>query len=585
MLRIEPIDVNVTFPSTWLTMVTMQTCVHLTDGEPYRWLEDQKTRQMEAVKRTLEIARKKCAHFTLFPEYSVPGLDGITEINNQISAGTWPANTVVIGGIDGLRPEEYRQLCQQPNTTFHQGNSPEQVGLDRWINCCVTWVKDANGQTSRYVQPKICRAWPERNIRWAAMFCGCSVFLFKASYDNTYPCRFASFVCFDWIGKIDDSEIKVIDGFLDRVHEASAGTPEPLHWVFVLQENDDPNHDLFIRATSSFLTERQNHVMVDRSKSAVVFANNSARRGSVNRALTSCVFPKDVFVDTEGDPPTVSFEPKRFRNNREINGCRDVIFREQAPCIHLFNIRVIQFLGLTQVDRCHPVENAEVHSLDANSNDTRFPGGPVPACVKWVNDTCDTLTCLGDHVPIDRLNAEVVESHRCIMSKVRRLPADKHLGNIPNATVVDSGAVLSKNADKWGEAEGGALEHILDTLTVINVAYNTDIEKSRLHGMVAVDGAPVELVAVRGRKHEDCLRHFEEHVVRSATHKVLLVTRDYSNSTVPAGILAKFTVAGPSENRITRPGCFVRDYQTVLRACQRADSIVALRREIASYVA
>jgi hypothetical protein len=232
MLEVMEIPLKLTFPSDWIKMVAMQPHVHFMDSEPFRWPDGEKEKQIAGIKRTLEIAKNKEAHFTLFPEYSIPGLDATNAINELVTDGQWPNSSVVIGGVDGLSNGEYQQLCQQPNTTCHDNNKPVHIGQDEWVNCSVTWVKDNSGRVTRYIQPKICPAWPEKNIHLTDMFCGKAIYIFNAKYYNDFPCRFVSFICFDWIGKINGLNIKLVDAFLHSYNEKCGDNPNHLHWGY-----------------------------------------------------------------------------------------------------------------------------------------------------------------------------------------------------------------------------------------------------------------------------------------------------------------------------------------------------------------
>ena len=102
MIEVVEKKIGVIFPSQQIKMVAMQPHVHLTDTEPFRWPDGEKEKQIVGIKRTLEIAKNKQAHFTLFPEYSIPGLDGVGAIDEVIANNDWPNNTIIIGGVDGL---------------------------------------------------------------------------------------------------------------------------------------------------------------------------------------------------------------------------------------------------------------------------------------------------------------------------------------------------------------------------------------------------------------------------------------------------------------------------------------------------
>lgn len=582
MLEIDAKSLDVILPSKWIKMVVMQPHVYLTASEPFRWPDDKKTTQNLGINRTLDVAKNQQAHFVLFPEYSIPGLDGVQAITSFMVQNSWPK--IVISGVEGLSKEQYQQLCEQSNTNCHRKNKPDQVGSNEWVNCSVTWIKDNSGNINKYVQPKVCPAWTEKNIRYAQMFRGKASYLFSAKYENNSPCRFTTFICFDWIGKINGLDTKVVDDFLHSMNTSCQGNPQQLHWIFVLQENDEPNDDLFVQATSTFLTQRSQYNLVDRSKAAIVLVNNAARNDTSDRAFTSCVFPVDVSFDTKGCLPTISYASEKLRG-RQINRCKDVIFREQRPSIHSFDVRVAQFLDVDQISRCYPIENANVHPLDITMNDPRFPDGPVPGCVKWINDMLDNTDSLSERISINHLNQEVKTSHGNIIGAMRQINADKHEKNIHYATVSHQENNEWQNADEWADDEEDALGHMLDTLTMIRAAYPMDLAESLLHAKILIDNKWIEIIAIRGSTHDKCFKYLFDHIRWPMYDKTFVITRDDNNSAITEGLVKKYTGPNPSENTITKKAYIIKGFETLQKACQVADSLEKFKQEIASYVA
>src|SRR5580698_7971151 len=95
MVHIETIDLStlgVTFPSDRVGMVIAQP--YLPDAsfsgeEPYQLTEQAKPQQLAVLAETLAIARSNQhggnkTHFTIFPEYSIPGPEGIELVETVI---------------------------------------------------------------------------------------------------------------------------------------------------------------------------------------------------------------------------------------------------------------------------------------------------------------------------------------------------------------------------------------------------------------------------------------------------------------------------------------------------------------------
>lgn len=81
--------------------------VDFVQQEPFTWTDASRQRALEAIDATLAVSLKSPhsadkTHFTVFPECTLPGLEGVDRITAAMQADEWPRETVVIGGVDGL---------------------------------------------------------------------------------------------------------------------------------------------------------------------------------------------------------------------------------------------------------------------------------------------------------------------------------------------------------------------------------------------------------------------------------------------------------------------------------------------------
>src|SRR5713226_2830495 len=160
-MHIETVDLNarnLVLPSNTVGIVIAQPYVNHPEGEPFRWT-DGRDEQLATIRRTLDIAKAAThgagkTHFTIFPEYSIPGLAGVDIIDEVLDDDAWPIGTIIIGGTDGLSREDYGILAARDRTYHHEDNSPDKVEQDEWVNCGVTWVKSAQDRVERWLQPK-----------------------------------------------------------------------------------------------------------------------------------------------------------------------------------------------------------------------------------------------------------------------------------------------------------------------------------------------------------------------------------------------------------------------------------------------
>ena len=130
MKVVDLFELGVRLPKEHVRMVVAQP--YLADGvlthqEPYRVTDEAKERLSERLNRTIDVAGQERAHFTVIPEYSVPGLDGITAIEGRVASDAWPAGRILIAGIDGLDKDEYASVVEN----------------------CDTYVDDVNGKRLR----------------------------------------------------------------------------------------------------------------------------------------------------------------------------------------------------------------------------------------------------------------------------------------------------------------------------------------------------------------------------------------------------------------------------------------------------
>ncbi len=152
MVKVETVDLSqhgVVFPADRVGIVAAQPWLSLTAHEPFTCSPAQCATQLAMIDKTLALARARPhgqpkTHFTLFPEYSIPGLAGAQRIDTAMADADWPTGTVVIGGIDGLTQAEYATLAAKQNSHVDaEANAVQQVKAGAWVNCGVVWLKAA----------------------------------------------------------------------------------------------------------------------------------------------------------------------------------------------------------------------------------------------------------------------------------------------------------------------------------------------------------------------------------------------------------------------------------------------------------
>lgn len=541
MVRIQTVDLQpagVTLLVDRVGIVIAQPHVCLSNAEPFRCLDAARPEALATIARTFEIARQAThglqkTHFTVFPEYSIPGMDGFQLLEQELAKNEWPGGTVVIGGVHGLSATEYGELIGLAGSHFDpQCNGAEHVGQHEWVNCAVTWVKSDAGAVHRWIQPKLFPSWPEMNITCQEMFRGGSVYVFQGLRSDGTAYRFATVVCFDWIATLGDR--KALDWILGVLHDdAPANAAIDLSWLFVIQRNQKPSHDTFLLQIAPFFDQTK-YPRVRRGDACVVFANASGR-ADTGRADefggSSLVFSHEARFASAGCPLTFSNGGQKFRGSTLLSNYKDVFFRERGACIISFAQLNPRSLPAGPAGRALPIERAFVYSV-SGAQVPRAPSGPVPACVKWLNDQLDVALGISGNHPHAALSPRARDICLSQVASLRYLAAPAVVTTVELASAAGRSETVGtaiRSSDDWDQTEEQGVAHVLCTANIVGLARPLEMDVPGAHGSFELHESTLDLVAVRGESHEDCIEHAKRFRT-SATRRFLLVSRDKENS-------------------------------------------------------
>jgi hypothetical protein len=568
-------QINVTLPFSSVKMLSVQPCLEFAGPlqEPFPLAAGCCARLCQSVDKAFDIARTFDPHFFLFPEFGLPGVEAVRKIATHMATAEVPSSRIAIAGVQGLSKTQYVELCGLPNIHVEAANAPHNVGDKQWVNTSVTFVKDSRGALTLWIQPKISPSWPEANERHQQMFLGKAVNIFEAKFDNDVPCRFFSLLCFDWVGQEDGAAVPAtilqkFDGLC-----RTAQTQRSLQWVFILQHNPSPNHATFLNAANNFLSQ-PDPAFVQRHDTAVVMVSTANAKHPARRepfGYSGVIFGPRAPFDVNGCAPTFATQSSRLRASTALLTCKDALFREMGECIHTAVVRVPASVVANPTDRTSAVVEAKIYPIVGNGTDPRMPGGPVPAVVKWVNDELDVLTDV-DFVGTG-MEGDLKESHARTVEAYRRLQSQDLAKRVDGACALrvqkrqksgGSGPSPDPAADvdiAWDADERGALQHVIQSLTLIDGVAALDAGGAQLHARYPVTG--VEIGAIRGPKHTDCVPAFKLWAER--THSpVLFVSRDENNVPVLGREVENFTDPGGSQ------GIKITDAQTLLAKARSA---------------
>jgi len=554
MIKIEEIPLNITLPDYGIRMIFMQPFVELCNSEPFCWRNDKKNKQINRIVRTLEIARQvehdcEKTHFTIFPEYAIPGLEGVNKIQEILKDSSWKDGTIVIGGVDGLTQNDYFTLCNEYETQVHNENKAERIFKDKWINCCIVWVKYEDGTVKRWIQPKLCPSWPETDVTHSQMFAGRAIYLFSGKFKNNTDFRFFSLICFDWIGLLGTKY--GIDAILSEINKKwSNNSKKEINLVFVLQYNSKPNHYNFLENTRNYFVKKTDYPFIGRDDSVILFANTAgdAKPGRyVEYGYSSLIFSprtRNTPYNDNACPCTFALITQKLRGTDSLGKCIDVLFREIGACVHSFKFRLPQFINIDRADRCLPIEVATVYAIEEGIDDPRVPGKPVPASVKWINDQLDTILHLLANKQNHPLKNSLASAYKYISDLIRKQSGgflDSYIEmslceikNNENKWIKTGGGEIY-NVDNWNETERDVLIVILDSLSIIKTCKPLEVAHPYAHATLKIQNIVIDVMIVSGKSHEECLKHVKHAKKRYGIEQrfIMVITHDGKSSLPP----------------------------------------------------
>lgn len=533
VLEVDLGAIGVGIPRGEVAMVVAQPHVVFVHQEPFTWAPAEQQRALACIDETLAVSRR-CphgadkTHFTVFPECTVPGLDGVDRITAAMQADDWPTETVVIGGVDGLTKGQFAELVQRPNTTYDLvGNSLDRIQAHHWVNCVVTWVKLPTGEVRSWVQPKLSPAWVERDVPLMSMYQGRSIYVFKGIHSNIDASyQFATLLCYDWIGS--EGAKRIWEWLLEGIATwaAQLGATLPLTWLFIAQCNPEPSHPSFMGQVGPFF-DPAHYPRVSRDDTCLVMANvaGKATPGNAEKYGQSSVIVMPNRFSRPECMPTYGNGGVPQRGGGFLENFRDAVFRERGACIHSFLV-AHPSMPPGSAGRRFAVREPAVYPFNG-VDDPRAPSSPVPAVVKWMNDQLDdpskSLATKYTHLP---LTAAAGAAHQRMVGELRTLKADA-LGNTVNFASLTA---CKGTPDEWTADEGHAVKHLLHTFSILDVAqYPTKFHGSGAQATIMKGETSLEVIAVMGTSHEDCDKHVLD---RLPAHKgqLVVVSRDEDNT-------------------------------------------------------
>jgi len=509
---------------------------HFTRAQPFRWTGAAATAQLESIRRVLDIAVQHRADFTVFPEYALPGLVGVGEVEERIRLPAWPENSFVVAGVDGLVAHDFETLTRQPDTTVAGGVAATN-GFGGWFNVCLTWAKRSDEHVRKWVQPKIRPNSLERVDAPHPMFNGGRVLVFQCSLDGDAGSNFdfMSFICSDWFARLEDRS-RISDlVFMDLNRECqAAGQRTHLGLVLVPQCNEGTN-DAEAIETARILLEGGNtysHIDLDRCLVALVNFAGRPDPGMYDTFGRSCIIGRESPYYWKDSPDTYAVETQRLMqgNFASLGRCKNALFREFGACVHTFELRLPASVRVSNQDRSRVIDEAEVHAYGQEAYDNRTPGAPVPAVAKWVLDRLGKYPLLSHNQRGHPLHDKIEQSERDVREGVGRKALEKHR----ECPFVLSPSSSAKHVDSWGDKEENILDRTLTALSVIGVSKVVEIANADLHGKVRLGTQDWPVLVVAGDDHAKCFEYAKSlQLAGLGNAKAILLTDDLRGELQP----------------------------------------------------
>lgn len=350
--KILPIRLDIDLPTDHLCMVMAQPLLKLQQTDNgFKIDRSILATHKRIIESTFKLVRNLLfgngsynTNFVLFPELSLPH-DMILEIKNRMSH-SWPQNSILIGGIEGISVKEYYEILQQ-------SDNPREArykfsGIANYVNCAAVFVKQNQGDEAKlYLQPKIK---PSRREEAIEMQEGRHIFFFTSPKLN-----FLSLICFDAI-YTDSAFTSLISKLMRNLRKMSVTKQidSILDIVFILMHNEDPYYRGFQESVYQILNGGGRELRSDHG--SVVFINtaNSGDGSSDRFGKSAFHFRRKAWYSTpKGEYPP----PSTYCMEDTDCECQRARFREDGPSLYSF--RYIPYTSELHISKakCYPFQN------------------------------------------------------------------------------------------------------------------------------------------------------------------------------------------------------------------------------------
>lgn len=449
------------------------------------------TKQLKKVIRTLKIGLNysnydksgfKQASFIIFPEYSIPGLRGFNIIKFILKRSK-SNNLAVIGGIDGLSPEEYLRIEEE---ACFKGLKIEPTKLNNhWVNTCFILFKGRDDNLELFLQPKLSAAPLESQMYENDDFV--YIWKIKREGEGNRPFNFFVTICFDLIAKQSCGARKI----LKQLNVEYQGSTFNLDMILNIQRNNKVFHDSFKGALQDIFDKTQ-YRCIERGRMIVFIVNNAGKieigkcSGEDQFGNSAMVFSNEFKLHKrykKSANHTFTFLPALNDPTRKYlthDNAKVMVFREKGDCLHSLIYEPIATSGGTP-EYPPPIEPDKAYvfgSFNESIVDNRNNGFPVYCYTKWFLDQLDEACSYSFRAYKKNSNDFSAIKLDIINSLGNFTNQDYYYQIMEKAYAYVPGLV--KNADRWDMIDRGSVlsiisfNHYFKCLLLLKIAFKDD---------------------------------------------------------------------------------------------------------------
>jgi hypothetical protein len=430
-----------------------------------------RARQRNVIRATLDAIQNGqiSEELMVWPEFSIPR-EQFAEVDAAIRE-TRPNNSILIAGLEHVTVPVARTILDSSEMPGVPGR--EAWREDQFLNLCLIWVKESDGNSKLFVQPKLSRSAPEQAAQVMAV--GAHVHLFVCS-----GITFCILLCYDAIGELSPG-VRIVDKVLTEIGALTSKQPSrtvPLDLVIVPQRNKSPESDDFLTFPERVVTATVNGVASERA--AVLFVNTAFPghgRSLKGLGRSAIYYSRTSWLPVEAKGPVLpTYAVEDVSNHPDLVRAR---FREDGANICTFRLLVPRATNRAAATGArYPLEDARLAMIADDRIETLEAKFPYKKVISdWainVDVSTELLPC-----ECDELKRTLQQLYDSVCLAIRAA-TERRISHIVNTLFVGSPTSTPHNPDSWQRdyrlwyadpVHGKALLNLFCSLSVLGIPF------------------------------------------------------------------------------------------------------------------